>query len=109
MIRGVAQVSMERDGIELRVHNEEVLWKTIRGIQTAAFSGDAGAAIQKVRKLADIAVGDKGSGVGVRAQRGRSRDGRAVNRSRSEIQAMQHVVEQLSIASSARRIDGIAN
>src|SRR5215831_171633 len=107
MIRRVAQVAVQRDGIELRIHDEEVLLQTIRRIQAAAFSSDAGAAIQEVSKLTDISIGDEGSRVRVRPQRCRSRNSRAVNSSVPEIQAPQHVVEQLSVASCARRIEGI--
>src|SRR5207249_9826930 len=75
--------------------------------KTGALARNTRAAVQKIGKLGNAAIRDEGPRVVVRAQRRRSRNGRASDHAGPEVQASQHVVEQSGIAAAARRIERI--
>src|SRR2546427_6242581 len=106
MVCRVAQISVQRHGIELWIQHKEILSKqTTVAYETTALAGNVRAAVQEIRKLAHVAICNKRSRVRVRTKRCRSRNCRAVDGPRSEIEAHQHVVEQFCIATGPRRIE----
>src|SRR5207237_5656348 len=64
MVCRVAQISVQRYGIELWIQHKKILRKQATvSDETAALAGNVRAAIQEIRKLAHITVGNKGARV----------------------------------------------
>src|SRR5437867_8100308 len=99
---------MQRDVLKLWIEHKEILGKqpTVSN-EAAALARNACVAVQEIGELADVAVGDKGSRVRVRAQGCGSRDRRAVDLSRSEIESVQHLIKQESVAARPRGLEGL--
>src|SRR5205823_10936316 len=108
MISRAARIRMQVHGIELWIEHEEILREQAAvSDEATALAGDAGAAIQKIRKLAHTAVCDKRPRIGVRAQRRGARDRCSIDHARTQIESAQHSIEENGIASGACRIKGI--
>ena len=108
VVGGVAQIAMTRHCIELWIEHKEILREQPAvSHKTAALIRDARVAVKEIRELTDIAVGDKRSSVRVRAQRCGSRNRRAVDRARPEIETPQHIVEQRCVTAAPGCVERI--